>query len=141
LESPTISPPSDMRTLILALLLTLGLAACTSTRNETDARPTHWLEKVTVPSNIRGALDFESAMVDRRDSLLTVQVVILNRTATSKTYRTRFEWLDEDGRKIDTATDTWQRITHPGTTRQYVVGTAPSPLATDWRLSVLDWKN
>lgn len=88
-----------------------------------------------------GSLDFESAMVDRRDGLLTIQVVVLNRSSSVKTYRVRYEWLDEDGRKIETATETWQRISHPGTTRQYVVGTAPSPLATDWRLSVLDWKN
>lgn len=129
-----------MRILILALA-TLGLVACSSTRDGQEHRPTHWLDKVTVPANIRSALDFESAVVDRRDGLLTVQIVILNRTASVKTYRTRYEWLDEDGRKIETATDTWQRITHPGTTRQYVLGTAPSPLATDWRLSVLDWKN
>lgn len=130
-----------MRTLILALLLLLGLAACTSPRNRVGERPSHWLDKITIPSNIHGALDFESAVVDRRDGLLTIQIVILNRTASVKTYRTRFEWLDEDGRKIETATETWDRHTHPGTTRQYVVGTAPSPLATDWRLSVLDWKN
>ena len=129
-----------MRKLILALL-TLGLAACTSTRDGDEHRPTYWLEKITVPSNIGSALDFESAVVDRREGLLTIQVVILNRTGGTKTYRTRFEWLDEDGRKIETATETWQRITHPATTRQYVVATAPSPLATDWRLSVLDWKN
>ncbi len=129
-----------MRTLFLALLA-FALAACTTTQRGDDTRPTHWLDKITIPSQVRGALDFESAVVDRRDGLLTIQVVVLNRTASTKTYRMRYEWLDEDGRKIETATDTWQRISHPATTRQYVLGTAPSPLATDWRLSVLDWKN
>ena len=130
-----------MRSLMLALAM-VGLVACSSTRDDMDGdRPMSWREKITMPSNMRGALELEDAMVDRRDGLLTVQVIVLNDTASPKTYRVLYEWLDEDGRKIDAATEGWRRITQPGATREYITGTAPSQRASDWRLTFLDWKN
>ncbi len=134
-----------MRSLILALatVSALGLVACTSTHADdvTQAHNVHWRDKVNIPSHMASALPLESAMVDRRDGLLQVQVVVHNRTSSGKTYRARYEWLDEDGRKIDSATEAWKRYTHPGTTREYITGTAPTPLASDWRLTILDWQN
>ena len=70
------------------------------------------------------------------------EVVVVGRRPEKREFKfdASFEWLDENGMKLDSANDGWtSHILHAAEITS-VSGTATNPRAKDWRLNVNTWQ-
>ena len=70
----------------------------------------------------------------REAGYIVAQVVLKNNRKRSFNGEYLFEWLDDDGFKIDSPVEHWAPVVIHGEEEKYLQSTAPSPQATTFKL-------
>lgn len=112
----------------LSLLALLMLAGCAT--SETP-------EQVHLDDALSGWIEVEDLHVRRADSgLLEVELTGRNRLDSVILMHYQFDWLDEDGRRIETGMSRRMPASAPGLRHFTISGVAPKEDATDFRLYI-----
>lgn len=69
------------------------------------------------------------------NGFLEVQVRAYNKSAQKKDFEYKIEWLDNNGKYIDSITSNWNRISAMPKTEFYINGVATRPNAADFRIN------
>ena len=72
------------------------------------------------------------------NGLLKIQAELQNTTDLRQLVNYRFDWVDQDGIRIDTPLSSWSALSLAAKERRLITATAPTPDAADFRLSLLE---
>ncbi|MDB6028153.1 MAG: hypothetical protein JWM68_4376 [Verrucomicrobiales bacterium] len=129
---------------LFASLLGVSMAACTTVNTVERAQPVAQKQMIadkrvlTDAGLARGASIVGVNESSTPDGFLKVQVEILNRTRSLKHFSYRFEWFDQNGMLVNTPTSTSIPRQIEGQESLFITAIAPTPLAKDFRVKLIE---
>ena len=122
----------------------LLLAACTTVNTVERAEPVNprqMIDDKRVTTDV--GLGRRVKVLGVNDStgpggLLKVQVEVENTTRSLQHFNYKFEWFDENGNVLNTATSAYVPRQIEGKETVFLTATAPTPAAKDFRLKLLE---
>ena len=143
-DRPAGSPAlANLAAALLAPLL-LALAACSAVNTVERAEPR------AAPIVVDDArITYDQTLKNRAriiqlnettvaNGLLKIQAEVQNTTDLRQLVNYRFDWVDQQGIRIDTPLSSWTALSLAAKERRLITATAPSPDAADFRLSLLE---
>ena len=118
-----------MNKYLAILLITLALAACSSTPSMKD---------MTVRMGDTDSIQITDMRSLERNGVLTAQVTILNESK-SNLVSYRFKWIGKNGMAV-TDEEAWKPVTVGKGQTTVIMGIAPTPDATDFRFELNQYK-
>jgi uncharacterized protein YcfL len=136
---------SILRHSLLASLLaaSCGLCAC-NTANTTQSGQGRFGSNVAYDRIVSNCwLNYKANVLGVRegtvsDNIKKITVDVYSDQATTQRFSYRFEWFDAAGTSIASPTSTMTSVTIQPRETIAVTGVAPTPSATQWRLTFLD---
>ncbi|MBI1840257.1 MAG: YcfL family protein [Verrucomicrobia bacterium] len=134
----------DLSAVVCAALAVFA-AGCGTTTNTTErAQPVGERDMVSdkrVSTDSRLSIRAQLVGVNQANTpggLLKVQAELLNTTHTARNVLYRFEWFDEQGMQMTTATSgSWIPLYLEGKESKFINGIAPSAACRDFRLKLI----
>ncbi len=72
------------------------------------------------------------------NGLTKIQAEIQNRTDNRQLVNYRFDWVDQNGIRIETPLSNWTAVSLAAKERKLLTAVAPTPDAADFRLSLIE---
>lgn len=123
--------PKSVLTLFLILITLITLNAQAQHEPVTSVA---LAAKVALSGDARG-IRVTDMRASRQGELLRAQSLLLNAGTTHRQVFYRYQWLDATGQQVGDG-DAWKQLMVPSQTQQVAKSTAPSPLASDFRLEM-----
>ncbi len=125
-----------------ALVVVLAGCATVNTVEPADsqARPNYVNDKrVITDSALNDIAQVKSVYQSTvSGNMLRIQVNVRNITVAVKNFSYEFQWFDAQGMAITSPAPLWHSVSIEGGETLAITETAPSPMAVDWRLSLLE---
>ena len=143
------TPAKTIRRTLRALTILTAVAAGTlsggcNTANTTQSRPGPSGSNVAVDRVVSNCwLNYKANVVGVRegtvsDNLKKITVDVYSDQATTQRFSYRFDWFDAGGIAVPSATATMTGVTIEPRQTITLSGVAPTPAATEWRLTFID---
>jgi uncharacterized protein YcfL len=118
----------------LVALAGCGTPVSTVEKKQPEARPNPVADRrVITDMGLWGRLKISEPITATDGGLLKVQLTLTNQTNSTSSYEYRFDWVDAQGKAIDSPTSRWT-IVHIMARDSVAVSTvAPTPTATDFK--------
>jgi uncharacterized protein YcfL len=129
---------------LLLFLLAVVFAGCATVNTvqpaNSAAHPNYVNDKRIITDSNLNDIAYVSSVFQSTvgGNLIRVQVNVQNLTAAVKNFNNQFQWFDAQGMAITTPAPIWHSVSIEGGQGLPITETAPSPLAVDWHLSLLE---
>lgn len=128
----------------LSLLACLALVGCESTSNYEPPRPgaieeSLWRERVNMSDAVKRLVEVDEVLESRQNGLLRLQLEMHNIAESEQSFRSRIEWFDVSGIRLDSPNDGWMSHIVRPKERFSVSASAVNPAAVSWRVNLDTW--